>query len=450
MLMSELRAREFARLDETDHAYLDYTGAAPCPMSLVDAHAAMLRDAVLGNPHSESQASLASSALVAEARERVRRFFHADDYEVCFTANATGAIKLVAESYPFAPGQSFVLTSDNHNSINGVREYARRAGASVRYLAMDAELQLAPDVLHPGRGLFAFPAQSNFSGVKHSLELVAAAQDNGYDVLLDAAAFVPTSALDLRAVRPEFVALSFYKMFGYPTGVGALLVRKDAMTRLRRPWFAGGTVDHVTIDPPTYTLLDGPQAFEDGTVNFLAIGAIPDGLRWLETIGVDRIGEHAGALARRLAAALWTLRHRNGRPVARLYGPRDWSVRGAVVAFNVLDARGAVVSHEVVERAAREVRVSVRGGCFCNPGAAEAVGAGFDAPVPGAVRASLGAASDERDVDRLVELVAAVAAHRPPARRHQWTSFAPSAPPVLAPSPAASLAAPDRTARTLR
>ena len=445
MLISALRSREFSRLDETDHAYLDYTGAALYPMSLVDAHAAMLRDAVLGNPHSESQASLASSALVAEARERVRRFFNADDYEVCFTANATGAIKLIAESYPFAPGQSLVLTRDNHNSINGIREYARRAGAAVHYLAMNDELQVAPGRLPHGPGLLAFPAQSNFSGVKHSLQLVATAQENGLEVLLDAAAFVPTNTLDLRAARPEFVAVSFYKMFGYPTGVGALLVRKDALPKLRRPWFAGGTVDHVSIDPPTHALLGGPEAFEDGTVNFLAISAIPDGLRWLETIGVDRVGAHAGALARNLAAALDTLRHRNGRPVVRQYGPRDWSARGAVVAFNVLDAGGAIVSHEIVEQQAREVRVSVRGGCFCNPGAAEAVGAGFDAAVPGAVRASLGAASDQRDVDRLVELVAMVAAHRPPARRHQWTSFASAPLPALA-----ALDTPDRTARTLR
>ena len=116
-----------------------------------------------------------------------------------------------------------------------------------------------------------------------------------------------------------------------------------------------------------------------------------------------------------------------------------------MVAFNVLDAGGAFVSHEIVEQQAREVRVSVRGGCFCNPGAAEAVGAGFDAPVPGAVRASLGVGSDHRDVDRLVELVAMVAAHRPPARRHPWTSFASSPVPALPP-----LEGPDRTARTLR
>jgi len=86
--------------------------------------------------------------------------------------------------------------------------------------------------------LFAFPAQSNFSGVQHPLEWIEQAHEHGWDVLLDAAAFVPTNRLDLSHWHPDFVALSFYKMFGWPTGVGCLLARRDALTRLERPWFS--------------------------------------------------------------------------------------------------------------------------------------------------------------------------------------------------------------------
>jgi selenocysteine lyase/cysteine desulfurase len=60
-------------------------------------------------------------------------------------------------------------------------------------------------------------------------------------VLLDAAAFVPTNRLDLQVHSPDFVVMSFYKMFGYPTGVGCLLVRNETLATLRRPWFGGGT-----------------------------------------------------------------------------------------------------------------------------------------------------------------------------------------------------------------
>ena len=410
---SELRATEFRRLDANHHAYLDWTGSALYPESLVADHAAMLRRSVLGNPHSDNPASLASSALLAEARCMVRRFFGAENYEVCFTANATGAIRLVAESFPFGESAPLVLPVDNHNSVNGIREHAARAGAPVRYVPLDHDLRIdvpeAARALSSGEGLFALPAQSNFSGVKHPLALIRMAQARGHMVLLDAASFVGTSGLDLRVVQPEFMALSFYKMFGYPTGVGALLMRRDAAARLRRPWFAGGAVEYVSVASGGHAPRAGAEGFEDGTVNFLSLGGVTAGLRWLATVGVDRVGEHAGELARRLAGALGALRHRRGGAMVRLYGPREWYDRGAIVTFNVLDARGAIVPFERVESLAREARVSVRGGCFCNPGAAESCGLGHGAPVPGAVRASLGMASDARDVERLVEVVIAAA-----------------------------------------
>jgi selenocysteine lyase/cysteine desulfurase len=422
VLIADLRAREFARLDECDHAYLDYTGAALYPMCLVDEHAEMLRGAVLGNPHSESGASLASSALLAEARGRVRRFFHADDYEVCFTPNATGAIRLVAESFPFGPQSGAVLSVDNHNSVNGVREYARRAGAPVRYVSLAVDGRIDERALADGPGLFAFPAQSNFSGTKYPLELARIASAAGHAVLLDAASFAATSVLDLRTVSPDFVVVSLYKMFGYPTGIGVLLARRDALSRLHRPWFAGGTVEHVTVRDPSHVLRAGAEGFEDGTVNFLSIGAVSAGLRWLEQLGVERVGLHAASLSRSLASMLGSLRHRGGQPMVQLYGPADQRFRGAVVTFNVLDEQGRVVPHETVGIVAREVRVSVRGGCFCNPGAAEQVGVGFGAATPGAVRASLGIANNLRDIERLVDVVAAVATRRVPNRRRQQSA----------------------------
>ena len=419
MLIADLRAREFARLDEGDHAYLDYTGAALHPTCLVDEQAEMLRGVVLGNPHSASGASLASSALLAEARGRVRRFFHADDYEVCFTPNASGAIRLVAESFPFGPQSGAVLSVDNHNSVNGVREYARRAGAPVRYVSLDVDGRIDERALADRPGLFAFPAQSNFCGTKYPLELVRIASAAGHAVLLDAASFAATSALDLRIVSPDFVAISLYKIFGYPTGVGILLVRRDALSVLRRPWFAGGTVEHVTVRRPSHVLRAGAEGFEDGTVNFLSMGAVSAGLRWLEQLGVERIGVHATGLSRSLYSMLGSLRHRRGQPMVQLYGPADQRFRGAVVTFNVFDEQGRAIPHETVETVAREVRVSVRGGCFCNPGAAEQFGLGFGAPTPGAVRASLGIANNLRDVERLVDVVSAVATRRVPNRRVQ-------------------------------
>jgi selenocysteine lyase/cysteine desulfurase len=436
-----LRAQEFSRLDAEAHAYLDFTGSALYPESLVTAHAEMLRASVLGNPHAESPASLASSALIAEAKAHLLRFLDANpaEYDVCFTANASAALAHVAAGFRFGSDAPFVLTTDNHNSVNGIREYARRAGASVHYLPLGDDLRLdAAECrlaeVHRGhgraRGLFAYPAQSNFSGVKHPLSLVRYAQARGWRVLLDAAAFVPTSRLSLRAVPADFVALSFYKMFGYPTGIGALVARRDALAELARPWFAGGTVEWVSVQHGTHMLRAGAEGFEDGTADFIGIGAIARGLAFLEALGMPRIERHATALAIRLVRDMMAMRHRNGAPLVRIYGPIDATDRGATVAFNLLDDRGTAIPFTEVEGRARLARVSVRGGCFCNPGASE-VAFGFPAELTarclaetsagewsiprfakcmggyavGAVRASFGIPSNQADLERLLEVV---------------------------------------------
>ena len=222
-----LREREFGRLDQSGEAYLDYTGSALYAESQVHDHLEFLSGTVLGNPHSQSVASLRSTEMIEDARRMTLDFFSADpgEYEVVFTANATGGMRLVGEAFPFRQGSRLVLSADNHNSVNGIREIARARGADVRYARLDDELRLDDEegllTRASAPSLYAFPAQSNFSGVQHPLGVIDAAQRAGYAVLLDAAAFVPTNPLRLDVVRPEFVALSFYKMFGYPTGLGA-------------------------------------------------------------------------------------------------------------------------------------------------------------------------------------------------------------------------------------
>src|ERR1041385_5888127 len=140
--LADLRVREFGRLDAQRHAYLDYTGSALYGDSQLRAHDALLRSGIFGNPHSDSAPSRAMTDRIEATRERVLRFFDAHEHEVIFTANTSAAIRLVAESYPFSPQTACVLSTDNHNSVNGIREYAARAGAPVHYLPLDGELRM--------------------------------------------------------------------------------------------------------------------------------------------------------------------------------------------------------------------------------------------------------------------------------------------------------------------
>jgi len=381
-VLDDLRRTDYSRLDGERHVYLDYTGGGLYAESQVRAHAELLSRQVLGNPHSANPSSTDATALVEGARRAVLNYFKADDrYTAIFTLNASGALKLVGESFPFSDRSQLLMAFDNHNSVNGIREFAIAKGAAFHYAPLTTpDLRLDPGPLQAlleganpeAANLFAFPAQSNFSGVQHPLDLVNDAQRAGWRVLLDAAAFVPTNPLDLSRVAPDFVTISFYKMFGYPTGVGCLLVRNDTMPLLKRPWFAGGTVNFATVQGRAHILSPGEAGFEDGTLNYLAIPAVAIGLQHLERIGMDRIHTRVSALAGWLLDRLLALRHSNGRHMVRIYGPATMKARGATITMNVYDPDGHLVDYRRVEELANERRISLRTGCFCNPGAGEA------------------------------------------------------------------------------
>jgi len=381
-LVDTLRATDYARLDQLGHVYLDYTGGGLYADSQLDAHLVLLRQGVFGNPHSSNPSSLAITQLDEEARDYVLQYFNAspEEYVVIFTQNASGALKLVGESYPFAPGGCFLLTFDNHNSVNGIREFARAKGAAFTYapvlppeLRIDApKLEQLLDQAKSGENnLFAYPAQSNFSGVQHSLEWIAQAQERGWDVLLDAAAFAPTNRLDLSLWHPDFVALSFYKIFGYPTGVGCLIARKTTLAKLHRPWFAGGTITIASVQGDGYYLADGEAAFEDGTINYLNLPAVEIGLKHIARIGIDTIHENVICLTDWLIENLLNLYHSNGMPLIHLYGPANTVMRGGTVTVNFFDPAGKLFDYRDVEAEANQINISLRTGCFCNPGAGE-------------------------------------------------------------------------------
>jgi molybdenum cofactor sulfurtransferase len=455
--LDDLRATDFARLDQQRQIYLDYTGGGLYAERQLHAHLELLRTHIFGNPHSENPTSRAMTELDEQARRFVLAYFHAspDEYGVIFTPNASGALKLVGESYPFTPDGHYLLTYDNHNSVNGIRAFAHARGAKVAYIPMvSPDLRLDEDRMttelsratDTGHHLFAYPAQSNFSGVHHSLEWIARAQAQGWDVLVDAAAFVPSNRLDLSQWHPDFVPISFYKMFGYPTGVGCLLVRKQALQKLHRPWFAGGAIWAASVESEQVFMAEGESAFEDGTLNYLSLPAIEIGLHFLEEMQIDAIHTRVMSLAGWLLDILGKLHHANGLPLVQIYGPRDTLMRGATIALNFLDPTGHIIDERLIDRLASHQGISLRTGCFCNPGAGELAfhippesvvrtfqqetHSSYDAflqdlglPSGGAVRMSLGIVTTFVDCYRFVEFAESFLDHVPdehdlPARQH--------------------------------
>ena len=180
-----------------------------------------------------------------------------------FTSGSTAALKLAAEAFPWVSpgpegsGSCFCYLPDSHTSVVGMRKITAAMNVSsipVRpedmWSAERQDAAAAGDPASQPPHLFCYPAQSNFSGTRYPLSWIGevksgrrrpASRPGKWFVLLDAAAFVGTSPLDLSVHQADFVPISFYKIFGFPTGLGALLVNNRLAALLRKTYFGGGT-----------------------------------------------------------------------------------------------------------------------------------------------------------------------------------------------------------------
>ncbi len=328
---------------------------------------------LVGRDRARRAGARGRAALLQRARERVRVHLHAERH---------GRAAARRRGLSVRAADRFLATFDNHNSVNGIREFARAKGAATAYVPLEApDLRVADGLLErylddaPGRPqplrLSRRSRTSPASSTRSSGSTLA--QERGWDVLLDCAAFVPTSRLDLSVWKPDFVAVSFYKMFGYPTGLGALIARRrDARApaapvvqrrhrrRRERPGRHGRAARpamRCSRTAPSTTSGSRRSRSACATSSGSASTRSRSASRALGTLAARRRCSGCGTrtAARRSAST--------GRRRGTAAGARSRSTSCTRTAAWSTSASSTVV--------AAAHSISVRTGCFCNSGAGE-------------------------------------------------------------------------------
>ncbi|XP_039263622.2 molybdenum cofactor sulfurase-like [Styela clava] len=467
--IESLRETEFSRL--VDQVYLDHAGSALHGSSQIESYAHALENNLLGNTHSKSSSSELMGDIISHVRNKVLESFNVtdDEFDVIFTSGATEALKLVGEYFDWGPGSTFIYLEDNHTSVVGIRELAAMKNASSYCLSpvmkdsncniydlSQYDCKLVKSVQTEGDQvcqdssscLFAFPAMSNFSGVKYpltwikdfqndnlSMNLKLSSSDSRWYVLCDCAAFCSTSPFDLKQNPADFITISFYKIFGFPTGLGALLIKKSSTNVLcHKRYFGGGSVagwlasDDFFLPKP-----DVHEKMEDGSSNFLGILALKHGFDFFYRLGLDgkSIQMYTFTLWQKLHNDMIQLKHWNESPVVKIYryrdsGRTDSSKQGPILAFNVMRSDGSFVGFNHVMQLANNCKIHLRGGCCCNLGACSSM-LGISCEVMlkayqdghvcgdkidlirgqpiGIVRISLGYCSTQKDIEKFIEFL---------------------------------------------
>ncbi|CAD5229597.1 unnamed protein product [Bursaphelenchus okinawaensis] len=389
---------------DSKKVFLDNAGSAAISESQKKALSEVLfNNKMLGNPHSNHEAGRRTGVIVESVRSRVLNFFNTshDNHSVIFTYNTTSALDMVSRTFSYdneGPKQrqpvivpldkitwnqsTLLMFKDSHTSIVGMRNSSNYDQLVVTtFEELNEYIDKMYPVVSSCRHLFVMTAESNFCGRKYDLSIINRIKKKipSLCVVLDAAAWVPTAPLNLNGIDASYVVFSYYKIFGYPTGLGSIIVKNGDEALLSQSYFGGGSVNFIELNGFGVDRKDDVATrFEHGTVDFYSISALNCGFDDIEAFGgVNAIENHTMALTVRLYGYLTSTTHKNGNPIAIVYGD-GWRNstydnlhyhQGPIVSFNLLRGDGSVIGYVEVEKMADLYGIDLRAGCMCNQGA---------------------------------------------------------------------------------
>jgi cysteine desulfurase / selenocysteine lyase len=340
--------------------YLDNAATTQKPQSVIDSlveYYSRYNSNVHRSVHTLGEEA---TAAYEASREKAAKFVGAPTKELVFVRGTTEATNLVR----FAWGEKNVKKGDllvttmmeHHSNIVPWQLLAKSKGANLKFVGLnrDGTLDMGQfeELLKESPRLVAVTHCSNVLGTINDVGAICSkARAAGATTVVDGAQSVPHLPVDIGAIGCDFYAYSGHKMLG-PTGIGALLGRKELLEEMD-PFQAGGEmIREVFLDHATWN--EVPYKFEAGTVNIADAIGLGAAIDYLTAIGMDKVREHEVLLLR---YALESLSKVKG---FQQYGPTDPSKRGGVISFNL----GDVHPHDLATILDEE-GIAIRSGHHC-------------------------------------------------------------------------------------
>ncbi len=362
MTVAEWRRQFPALQDRPGHpapVYLDSACMSLVPQPVLDAMLEYYRDFPGCAGRSLHRYAEEVGRRYEEARDAFARFLgRSDPRGVVFLRNATEALNLVGQGFPWERGQRVLISDREHNSNLVVwQRLGRERGIGIEVLPLNDEGGFEMDALEErlarGVRLVSLFQTSNLDGTSLPVrEIAERAHDRGASVLIDGCQAAPHEPVDLEKLGIDYYAISAHKMLG-PTGTGALASTPEALERLRPLSVGGETVEWSTLED--HALRPPPHRFEAGLQNYAGVIGARAGLRVLGEVGFDEIRAQAERVNRLVTGELEDERR------VHVLGPRDPRRRPSIFAFTI----DGVDPHDIALFLDEGYRVMLRSGMHC-------------------------------------------------------------------------------------
>ena len=328
---------------------------------------------------------------VLDTRIRLARLFgQKDPRQVIFTPGVTFSLNLFFQG-ALKAGDHVVISGMEHNAVmRPLSLLAKKKGIRYSLARADRYGQVTPEAFEAAlevdtRAIVTLHASNVCGTILPVAEIGQICRDRGLLFALDAAQTAGALAIDMEAMKIDFLAFTGHKSLGGPQGIGGFLLTPDLSDRLD-PLLVGGTGSRSdSFTQPDFL----PDKYESGTMNLPGILGLRAALLYLDEAGIDHLHEKKMALTGRFLEGVRELTGVDIVGLPRLAG------RTGVVSLNFPDRDNALIAHQLE----KDWGILTRVGLHCAPLAHQSLGT-FPG---GALRFSFGAANTKAEIDQALE-----------------------------------------------
>ena len=380
--------------------YLDSGATSQKPQIVIDAEVDFYAKHNAAAHRGAHQLAEEATEMFEASRSTVASFLGAKTEEIVLTKSATESLNLLAYAFSNAePGSQFAISSEHsivvsemehHANLIPWQQLAKRSGAELKWFGVTSDGRLdesnIDSLITSKTKIVAITQQSNVLGTINNLDrIIEKAHKIGAIVIVDACQSVPHIPVNVTKLGADFLAFSGHKILG-PTGVGVLWGRYELLNNLPPFLFGGSMIENVTMTDATWA--EAPRKFEAGVPNMAQVVGLAAGIKYLQSIGLEKVHEHEKVLTGYLLNEL------NQIPGIAVVGPTDISLRGGTVSFTV----DGIHPHDLGQYL-DSAGIAVRTGHHCAWPLTRALG------VPATTRASLYLYNDNSDIDALIAAI---------------------------------------------
>lgn len=279
-------------------------------------------------------------ALSAAIKKTLASFLNVADEEIIITRNATEALNIAIQGYPFRPGDEVLMSQlDYFSMIETFRLLEKRGKLKVNTI----ELPLLPkndeEIVEVYRRFITAKTRvillthvSNINGLIVPVKKIAAlAKAAGIDTITDSAHALGQIPFNLPELGSDFVGMNLHKWIGNPIGAGVLYIKKERIPEMNALFGDINAAENSIAKLAHF-----------GTTPFAVIMTIPDSLAFHQMMGIDKITQRLHYLS-----GIW-MNELAAHPKVELVTPGDLSC--AIASFRVKDKTSSEVADHLFKQ----------------------------------------------------------------------------------------------------